>query len=43
MDQRYFYEYEHFRNIDELNEKLAEHLLWTNHKPMRVSGRDFWV
>lgn len=36
MDQRYFYEYEHFRGMDELNDKLAEHLKWTNSKPMRI-------
>jgi transposase InsO family protein len=36
MDQRYFYEYEHFRNMDEFNKKLAEHLKWTNSKPMRI-------
>jgi transposase InsO family protein len=36
MDQRYFYEYEHFRNIDDFNSKLAEHLNWSNDKPMRI-------
>jgi len=36
MDQRYFYEYEHFRNIDDFNDQLAEHLKWTNSKPMRI-------
>jgi hypothetical protein len=36
MDQRYFYEYEHFRNMEEFNGKLAEHLQWTNSKPMRI-------
>lgn len=36
MDQRYFYEYEHFRSMDEFNEKLAKHLEWTNNKPMRI-------
>jgi transposase InsO family protein len=36
MDQRYFYEYERFRDMDEFNEKLAEHLEWTNTKPMRI-------
>ena len=36
MDQRYFYEWEHFRSMEECNEKLAEHLKWTNNKPMRI-------
>jgi transposase InsO family protein len=36
MDQRYFYEWESFRNIDEFNNKLKEHLEWTNTKPMRI-------
>jgi transposase InsO family protein len=38
MDQRYFYEYEHFRSMDDFNEQLAEHLTWTNSKPMRIFG-----
>lgn len=37
-DQRYFYDWETFRNIDELNKKLAEHLEWSNNKPMRTLG-----
>ena len=36
MDQRYFYEYEHFRDMVEYNSKLKEHLKWTNSKPMRI-------
>jgi len=36
MDQRYFYEYEKFRNMNEFNSKLKEHLKWTNNKPMRI-------
>lgn len=37
-DQRYFYDWETFRNVDELNKKLAEHLEWSNNKPMRTLG-----
>jgi len=36
MDQRYFYEYEHFRSMTDFNGKLTEHLNWTNSKPMRI-------
>ena len=36
MDQRYFYEWEKFKNMDEFNQKLKEHLEWTNNKPMRI-------
>jgi len=36
MDQWYFYEWETFRNMNQFNEKLAEHLEWTNNKPMRI-------
>lgn len=36
MDQRYFYEWESFRNIDDFNAKLRTHLEWTNTKPMRI-------
>ena len=35
-DQRYFYDWETFRNVDELNEKLEKHLEWSNNKPMRT-------
>lgn len=38
-DQRYFYDYETFRSVEELNQKLSEHLKWSNHKRMRVLGR----
>jgi len=37
-DQRYFYDWETFRNIDELNQKLKKHLEWSNNKPMRTLG-----
>ena len=37
-DQRYFYDWETFRNVDELNKKLAEHLEWSNNKPMMTMG-----
>ena len=36
MDQRYFYDWEYFRETEEANKKLAEHLKWTNNKPMRI-------
>ena len=35
-DQRYFYNWETFRSVDELNAKLKEHLVWSNNKPMRT-------
>lgn len=38
-DQRYFYDWEKFRSIDELNEKLKIHLKWSNNKTMRTLGR----
>jgi transposase InsO family protein len=37
-DQRYFYDWEKFGDLDELNKKLANHLSWTNSKPMRTLG-----
>ena len=37
-DQRYFYDWETFRSVEELNMKLAEHLRWSNNKPMRTLG-----
>lgn len=37
-DQRYFYDWEQFRSVDDLNRKLAEHLIWSNNKPMRTLG-----
>ena len=36
MDQRCFYDWEYFRETEEANKKLAEHLKWTNNKPMRI-------
>jgi len=38
-DQLYFYDWEHFRSVDELNEKLKIHLFWSNNKTMRTLGR----
>ena len=38
-DQRYFYDWEYFRSLDEFNHKLAEHLEWSNNKTMRTLGR----
>lgn len=35
-DQRYFYDWEKFSDVHELNEKLTEHLAWSNRKPMRT-------
>lgn len=37
-DQRYFYDWETFRTVEELNKKLAEYLEWSNNKPMRTLG-----
>lgn len=37
-DQRYFYDWEKFSDAEQLNEKLAEHLAWSNRKPMRTLG-----
>lgn len=37
-DQRYFYDWETFRSVEDLNRKLAEHLIWSNNKPMRTLG-----
>ena len=37
-DQRYFYDWETFKSIDEVNEKLAKHLVWSNNRPMRTLG-----
>lgn len=37
-DQRYFYDWETFRSVEELNQKLAQHLVWSNNKPMRTFG-----
>ncbi len=38
-DQRYFYDWETFRSVEELNQKLTEHLKWSNNKTMRTLGR----
>jgi len=38
-DQRYFYNWEKFGSVEELNEKLREHLRWSNRKTMRTLGR----
>ena len=38
-DQRYFYDWEKFSSVAELNEKLKEHLHWSNRKTMRTLGR----
>ena len=38
-DQRFFYDWETFRSVEELNEKLAKHLVWSNNKTMRTLGR----
>ena len=35
-DQRYFYDWESFRSVEDLNQKLAQHLIWSNNKPMRT-------
>ena len=34
-DQWYFYDWEKFANVNELNDKLQTHLAWSNDKPMR--------
>jgi transposase InsO family protein len=36
MDQRYFYEYETFTDMQDFNQKLSTHLNWANNKPMRL-------
>ncbi len=38
-DRRYFYDWEKFRSVEELNAKLSEHLNWSNNKTMRTLGR----
>ena len=37
-DQRYFYDWEKFSTVQELNQKLNIHLSWSNNKPMRTLG-----
>ncbi|GHV36833.1 hypothetical protein FACS18949_16650 [Clostridia bacterium] len=39
-DQRFFYDWEKFGDVDELNRKLAVHMDWFNHRPMRMWGRE---
>lgn len=34
-DQRYFYDWEKFSSVEELNRKLETHLAWYNSRPMR--------
>jgi transposase InsO family protein len=38
-DQQYFYDWEKFSSVDELNQKLEVHLKWSNQKTMRVIDR----
>ncbi|MEG1943167.1 MAG: DDE-type integrase/transposase/recombinase [Angelakisella sp.] len=38
-DQRYFYDWETFSSVNDLNAKLCEHLHWSNRKTMRTLGR----
>lgn len=38
-DQRYFYDWEHFRSLGDFNKKLEKHLEWSNNKTMRTLGR----
>lgn len=35
-DQRYFYDWEKFASVNELNQKLRSHLSWSNSKAMRT-------
>ena len=35
-DQRYFYDWETFTSVEELNRKLKDHLEWSNSKRMRT-------
>ncbi|WP_425489195.1 hypothetical protein [Caproicibacterium amylolyticum] len=35
-DQRYFYDWEKFSSVYELNQKLETHLSWSNNKAMRT-------
>lgn len=37
-DQRYFYDWEKFSSVDDLNRKLSKHLAWSNRKVMRTLG-----
>ena len=33
---RYFYNWEKFTSVEDLNNKLKKHLNWSNRKPMRT-------
>ena len=35
-DQRYFYDWEKFSDVEDLNKKMVKHLAWSNHKLMRT-------
>ncbi len=37
-DQRYFYDWEKFTSVEDLNKKLKKHLHWSNRKLMRTLG-----
>ena len=37
-DQRYFYDWEKFYSLEDLNKKLRQYLAWSNRKPMRTLG-----
>ena len=37
-DQHYFYDWEKFSDVQELNRKLSAHLSWYNNRPMRSLG-----
>lgn len=37
-NQRYFYDWETFKNIEDLNRKTEKHLVWSNNKIMRTLG-----
>ena len=37
-DQRYFYDWETFKSVENLNRKLEKHLVWSNNKIMRTLG-----
>jgi len=37
-DQCYFYDWEKFANVHELNQKLKTHLSWSSNKAMRTLG-----
>lgn len=39
-DQRYFYDWETFQDVEDLNKKLSIHLEWSNNRRMRTLG---WI